>query len=398
MRIPDPSLRARGFSLVEMLVALVFTSLLMAGMAAVFKGSLSNYRTASEKLSGLRQGQLATDLLADDLTSTGMTPNSLTAAPIVPYPISTTNPAFGITPNVSYGTTTTEPTHLGDQLFLYYERILPYPCTLATAVPSSAQLVAGSAPVTSINLTFNEASQATAAAAEVTADNAAGMKTKVFQKSMAYALDLASMTASGVTGTAALGATTPPKTAGTVGSTANLLALGQYIRYSIQPINLDPANSTNFTPCLVRDLIPYPGSAAASWTTPTTTSIIADNVSAFRVGLSADGGATWAGTTGTGAWSTTSSAWTDITGPNAGATAPTLNYQLAHLNTGLTPAPTVAGAGTFWFRQFPVLVRLDITTRTATQRSEYSTTGTTAAYRYQTRTLIINPRHFGLAY
>ena len=396
MRRPEPLPRARGFSRVEMLVALVFTSLLMAGMAAVFKGSLGNYRTAAETLSGLRQGQLATDLLAEDLVSAGMTPNSLTAAPIVPFPISTTNPAFAITPNVSYGSTD-EPTHLGDQLFLYYERILPYQCKLASAVPSAAQIIAGATKATAATLTFNDADQATVAAADVTAAIAAGQTVMVFFQSTGLGLPLTTLTSSGTAGTATFTAGDPPQTAGTIGSTINLLVLGEYIRYSIQPLQLDPSSST-YTPSLVRDLIAYPGSVAASWASPISTSIIADNVSAFRVGLSADGGATWAGTTAAGAWSTSSSSFADITGPNLSPSAPTLNYQLATLNSGLTPAPTVAGAGTFWFRQFPVLVRMDITTRTATQRSEYTATGTTKAYRYQTRSLILNPRHFGLSY
>jgi len=42
------------------------------------------------------------------------------------------------------------------------------------------------------------------------------------------------------------------------------------------------------------------------------------------------------------------------------------------------------------------LVRVNVTTRTAVQRSEYSTTGNTLAYKEQTQSLMLLPRHFGL--
>ena len=47
-------------------------------------------------------------------------------------------------------------------------------------------------------------------------------------------------------------------------------------------------------------------------------------------------------------------------------------------------------------RDNPILVRLDITTRTALQRGEYSSTGTTLAYKTLTQSLVMVPRHFGL--
>jgi hypothetical protein len=50
-----------------------------------------------------------------------------------------------------------------------------------------------------------------------------------------------------------------------------------------------------------------------------------------------------------------------------------------------------------WIRSIPTLVRLDITTRTATKRAEYSATPlTTTAYKDFTQSLVIVPRHFGL--
>ena len=45
----------RGFSLVELLVALVFTMVLMAGMANVYRASLSSFYTSGESISSVRR-------------------------------------------------------------------------------------------------------------------------------------------------------------------------------------------------------------------------------------------------------------------------------------------------------------------------------------------------------
>ena len=49
-----------------------------------------------------------------------------------------------------------------------------------------------------------------------------------------------------------------------------------------------------------------------------------------------------------------------------------------------------------WYRDIPVLVRLDVTTRTATQRAEYSAANNVLAYKNLTQSLVLVPRHFGL--
>lgn len=64
--------RNAGFSLVELLVAMVFTALLMAGMAKVFQASLGTFYTAGEKMSSARRNRLSLDILYDDLNTAGM--------------------------------------------------------------------------------------------------------------------------------------------------------------------------------------------------------------------------------------------------------------------------------------------------------------------------------------
>ena len=52
-----------------------------------------------------------------------------------------------------------------------------------------------------------------------------------------------------------------------------------------------------------------------------------------------------------------------------------------------------------WFREIPVLIRVDVTTRTSLRREEYGTTATpTLSYKEQTHSLVLRPRHFGLSF
>jgi hypothetical protein len=92
------------------------------------------------------------------------------------------------------------------------------------------------------------------------------------------------------------------------------------------------------------------------------------------------------------AWNTLTRPWPDLGNPRADANTLQFNTQLASLRTG-------AAAGTpMWIRSYPALVRVDVTTRTVRKRSEYTPAAGTADYLYQTRTLIITPKHFGLFY
>lgn len=70
-----------GFSLVELLVALVFMALLMAGMAKVYQSSMNTFYKSSESLSSGRRNRMALDLLYDDLSAAGQYLINLTAYP-----------------------------------------------------------------------------------------------------------------------------------------------------------------------------------------------------------------------------------------------------------------------------------------------------------------------------
>lgn len=402
MRPPDATSAAPGFSVVELLVALVFTALLMAGLAAVFKSSLGDYVASAEATSGRRQNNLALDVLVDDLDLTGMTPSSLLAPPAA---TTTANPPFVITPNVAFGNTNVA-NPVSDQLFLYYDQVLPYPVTMGTRMTGTAEAVAAGATLATamnggnnITLNFNDPDQASLAATaftQATVPGGPGMLVLLPSTGLTMTITSFTHTPSDPSVTITFSSTTTISNAAPAGSTIYLIVPGQYIRYSIQPRPLDPSNPTAYTPCLVRDQIAYPGAGAADWTSPISSTIVANDVTAFHVGLSANGGQAWAGMTGT-AWNTTTASWPNLTNATADPNTVAFNTQLAGVNASVT-AGTGLNSQTFWFRNFPTLVRVDLTTRSLNARTEFATAVNTAAYKYQTRSLIITPKHFGLFY
>ncbi|MBL0312621.1 MAG: hypothetical protein IPP78_07900 [Holophagaceae bacterium] len=184
---------------------------------------------------------------------------------------------------------------------------------------------------------------------------------------------------SAVTGLGSQG--TPSKAKHIPDSTVLFYRPSQMVRYSVKMKLLDPQSATGI-PCLVRDQGNYASGGFVA--DPAQESIITENVSGFKAYLSADAGTTWAG---------------------LGAGYSTWDELRADLDIQLSATGGKAGRDDFqttqgnehWFRKIPTLVRLDITTRTATKRTEYSPTPTTAtAYRDLVQSLVIVPRHFGL--
>jgi len=388
-----------GFSLVEMMVALVFTMILMAGLASVFKASLGTFVVASETTSSGRRNRMATDLLMDDLNRAGMLPSTL-----FDYPsIDPTNPPFRINPNVAFtGTDIPDAQAKADQLDIYYDDALPFDGTLGTAIKNTSDQVASGGQLgdnSAFTLNFRDSSQASQVATLFTSYGmyvlfrSSGYSYKLLTakdsgSSVAVTID----SASSYSGTgAATGATFT--TGATADSGVTLIRPGRYVRYSIQAKSLDPSSATQ-TPCLIREEVTYENvrSSSTPFSKPDDTTIVAENVSGFKVLLSGDGGKTWAG------GNTTDTSWSNITGAATGAASPTLNWQFQSGTLKARAGLNSTGASPFWFREIPVLVRVDVTTRTVNKRGEYGATPTTAAYKTQTQSLVLNPRHFGLAY
>ena len=293
------SLDYRGFSMVELLVALLFTAILMAGLATVFRASLGTFVASSEKLSSARRNRMAGDMIFDDLNAAGMLPTSLKAYPA--GALSATNPGFQVIPNVPYvGTDVLGPNDVGDQLFLYFDELLPFEGTITTDAIGSSSAVATGASINSLvfSLSFQDSQQADAVL-QAQAETPLVPLKLIPRASAGTALDVASISRNG--GRALTLVPTPMISMGPEQipalSTVLLAKPGRYVRYSIQPRNLDPdpANAGISTPCLIRDEVAYAlvSGSPTPFAAPLSTSIVAENVIGFQVMLSPDGGQTW---------------------------------------------------------------------------------------------------------
>jgi hypothetical protein len=414
MAEPRTHSRSGGFSLVEMMVAMVFVLLLMAGMASVFKASLSSFVTSGEVLSSARRNQMSINLLGDDLNNACMYLTNLVNPPVtVPA-----NPPFCVLPNMPLvGAPATpgpnDPTS-ADELYFYVDQALPFEGTLNT-VPTSAsaaQLVMqGTAPTTA-NSTYTIDCKNPAYAAQVLASynqqnpptlsfifkdswalgNISTTAPTIVNSSMVQIVSTATLNAS-ITGNGSAGAPLP--VAHIQNSGIVFLQPGQVVKYSVQWLQLDPQN-TNGVPCLVRDQglytaqnANYGSPAPPGFVASQPQQIIAENVQGFKVYLSVNAGKNWAGS--------------ELPVATSGFTLGWTGGLLADLTTQLAteaPSATTPANNVNWFRSLPTLVRVDITTRTAAERTEYSANPTAAtpslAYKTLTQSLVYVPRHSGL--
>lgn len=409
-----PNLRStsarRGFSLVELLVALVFIGLLMAGMAKIYQSSLNTFYVSGETISSGRRNRVAMDMLYDDLNSAGQYLTNMTVYPT----FSATNPGFYIVPNQPFSSTDVVAAKaISDQLCLYLDEALPFEGTLMNpngggatfATTSNADLVASGADVNALDRTMTVKFLTASHAAMVKdgqyvvfkdqwgpkqiqnvvvsgntvsfkpvdqPDNEKGLPTGVnpLNKDRHYAGN---------------GVFMPPTAASPSlgGAPVVFVRAAQMVRYSILPQFLDPSDTTTALPCLVREQGTY--SIGGFVPDASLQTIIAENVTGFKVYLSGDGGRTWAGQGLTA--DDFASGWTN------GILA-TVNTQLA--SVGLPSAANASDPN--WFRETPLMVRVDLTTRSAVKRVENAAVANTAEYRERLQTINMVPRHFGLSF
>ena len=390
------SARTKGFTLVEMMVALVFTSLLMAGMASVFKASLSTFYTSGETTSSNRRNHISTDLLGDDLNNACLSLANLISIPTL---FSSTNPPFYILPNTFFSGTPKTTSNSCDELYFYMDQALPFEGTVST-IPSTslAEHILNGTALGSADFTYTIACPNSAYANLVKQ----GMYC-LFMDSWDPQY-LSSVTPNGnnvtvvlgpdpnsfITGAGSTGLGTKTHLASTM---IQFVQPSQMVRYQVRNLVLDP-NNTNTIPCLVRDQIAASGSLGFAVPTGQNPQIIAENVQGFKVYLSVDSGKTWAGQDlGTGTTGFTAG-WTNgllTTDANS------ITTQLTNNSSSILGVPvTTLLAAPDWFRTLPTLVRIDITTRTAIARTEYSATPNTTNYKTLTQSLVFVPRHSGL--
>ena len=379
--------RIRGFSLVELLVAMLFTGLLMAGMARVYQSSLSSFYTSGEVLSSFRRNRAATDMLYEDLNSASMYLTSLSAAPT---DLSETNPPFYIIPNQPVAGAGADDPATADQIFFYMDLPLPFEGSYAPSgagARSATEIIqAGGALLASDNSFTIEcgdalyANQVKPGMSMIFKDQwETGYIVTATPSGSQVTVTLGQPASAQISGLGASGA--PSKNKHITGSGILFYRPGQMVRYSVKMKNLDPQIPAGI-PCLVRDQGIY--SPAGFVADATQESVITENVSGFKVYLSVDSGKNGEG------WGKTyagfSSGWTN------GLRAD-VNARLA--TVGRTDYKTTNGV-LDWFRIVPTLVRVDLKTRTATKRTEYGSSPTAQAYQDMLQTVVIVPRHSGL--
>ncbi len=380
-----PSRAVHGFSMVEMLVAMVFTGLLMAGMSQVFKASLSSFYTSGEVLSSARRNRASLDMLQDDLNAAGL---YLTSITVPPPGISADNPPFYIMPNMVVDGAGADDPSSADQLFFYQDMPLPFEGALsaATAARSAAEVIAAGGTLAGDDSVF-------------IVDCGDPSYAKMIKAGMAFVLkdawetlQIGSVSVSGKVATVTAAATPtagisgqgysglPSRAKHNTGAAVLFYAPAQMVRYSLQMRALDPQIPAGI-PCLVREQGTY---SAAGFVAAGQASVITENAAGFKVYLSADSGTTWAGM---------AKSYTGFAAGWSNGIRADLNTQLA--TSGRAGQQTTVG-NEHWFRSIPTLVRIDVTTRTAVKRAEHSATGTAAAFRNLRQTLVVVPRHSGL--
>jgi len=404
---PFLKINAKGFSIVELMVALLFTMFLMAGLASVFKASLSTFYTSGETLSSVRRNRMSIYLLREDINAAGM---YLTDIATLPQTLGA-NPPFYIIPNVPIAPPGGEgDPKTTDELYFYMDEPLPFEGKLIS-IPSqqtAAELVmSGGALNLSLNNTYTVSCPNSDFAKQV-ADQAErkdeGGLVAVFKDSW-EALYIISADVSGrivtiITGAAPNSDITGNGSSGFPSRTKHIdkasvvfVKPAQMVRYRIEMLPLNPDPNKPDIPCLVRDQGHYKLTAAGFTAAEGQRQIITENISGFKVYLSVNGGKEWAGLgfSGTGF----ASGWNANSGIRG-----LIDAQLA--GAGRANFKTTRGSE-HWFRSIPTLVRVDLTTRTATKRVEFSEFSAdydpdnpTAGHRIFTQTLIFVPRHFGL--
>ena len=380
-----------GFSLVELLVALVFTALLMAGMANVFKSSVRTYTAVNETMGAQRTNRWAMDQISDDISQAGLV---FPDRPLPNFIISGAESLFSLTPGVAVASVVrvsdTDPAATqteavtADILQFFLDVPLPVTGVWTADTPGDNPNPGGtaSAAPTKAAVTFNLGAYTDLNAGDV----------MVILDSGEYGNwehPLVTGAANPVTfetdATRLANYTSMPIQPGITlahraGVPVYFIRPAQLVRYSVQSVALDPANSAVRLPCLVRQQASYPTAGTVDWTT-VPTQIIAENVEGFRVDISFDGGTTWARTTG---------APTTWAGIQSNANTQLTTAGLPGWNTLTDPARPD------WFRGIPCLTRVDITTRAPIRREEYSPTLGARAYRTRTQTLMISSRNFGV--
>lgn len=380
----------RGFSLVELLVALVFTSLLMAGMFKIFQASTSTFATAAETLGIQRDARWGLNLLQEEVLQAGFLLPPYTT-PLINPTSSTAQPPLMMQKTAYTPTDATAPV---DELQMIVDMPMNLSGTLTkdTAIGDTTlnvSLPAGSADIKEGDVLLMQDSNWELFTINA-ADASAGTVTIEPESPSAPLQD-------------AYGNQLQPFRHESVQFAHR--STGEFaiyrpmtvVRYTVVPRKLDPSDPTATVPCLVRQRRPLKTDPNSIWNpdldTPQTTSpadeqILLQGVTGFRVDWSFDGGKTFIRAAGSGDdWDSIRSTVDKI------LTTSTSPVVLQSKGVSNLDDP-------YWVRYTPIIIRIDVTTRTRLKRTEYTAnldpSNPVASYRTRTETLMLSPRNFAL--
>jgi len=383
-----PLTSRRGFSLVEMAVAMVFMGILMAGMVRLFAGSTSVMVSGMETMNVQRKSRQGLVQLQEEVLAAGHLYYKRVVAEIDPTSASAQPPLLmqstGYVP--PGGNAAVDELQVVLDLPLNARGTLAAGCTLGAAA-LQVNMSYGGNLIQAGDILFVQDSNWEVFQVGV-APNPGG--------AVGFTINIVDAQASLVD---AYGNDTNPLVHAMVqkphlpGAQISVFRPLQVVRYTVVPRNLNPADAAAVVPCLVRQSQPLAGNTGtifapgtAAVVAPAQEQILLENVVGFTVDWSLDAGRTWLRAGGAG------DSWDSI------RTA--LNQALA---ASPSPLTKLAGGGTsladpLWMNYVPVLIQLNVTTRSEVQRTEYARAGAASPVAYRTRreTIMLSPRNFGL--
>lgn len=364
--------------MVELLVAMVFTSILMVGMTGVFSAQVSGFSSTLESTAIQRNARWALQLLQDDVFQAGF----LLPPRIVTQLQGTTQPPLKIETLATAVTYTkpdgsTESIGKPDELQVVMDQPLNVQATLGAAAATGA---------TEITVRF------------ASGGNLVNVGDLVMVKDSAWEIYRVNSAPDSAGKVAISGDTALQDAYGN--DTGNTMVVPQVLQahqtgtellfvrplrvvsYTLQALNLDPANTAATVPCLVRRTAAIGGAFG-------TPEILIEGATQLHLDWSLDGGQTWIRK----ANNLVGSQWADIS--NATSTAFNALATKSALAATL-PGGMSSSKDPFWFNYASVVLKIDVETRTQLKRAEYSATANQAQFRTRRETLLVSPRNFAL--
>ena len=405
---------ARGFSLIELLVALVFTAILTTGMLRIFASSVNGFYTQQETLGMQRNSRFVLGQIQEDFLQAGylFPPRNLRGefalgSAVNQPPLLIQQTAY--TPIWQDANGTSAALNPVDEIQFVQDINLDVDGTLSAAAnPNDAvatvNIPSGIATLNnfltgtsnSLSMIMLDSQEKSVDMLKVKSIAGAGPYTVTLDYSAGATVDKFGHPVNGgfFTGTFANNHA--------VNAPCSFIAPLQVIRYTVVPRALDPANPATKVPCLVRQTAPLdkltvfsPGATTIP-PAPDTEQILAEGVTGFKVDISLDGGQTWLRYKPDGTLQANADSWTNFYGvlDNAvknralSAGSPLLANLQYGLNSPIDP---------LWLNYQPVTLRLDIQTSSRVARADYRTTSTGApAFRTRTVTMLVSPRNYAL--